>query len=170
MVFMIVLGLLVYTTIQSLLNNDMSSAKAAIVWGIGLGITTFTLFAIRDQWDTSRVLFACSLIALAMLPYFSTAEGLVRTVNKQVLPRWHLASGESKKPNALPLICRGREFNSPEFLECRRISNNDIPSRDILGDNGASRHDCSFANHDPRPNKSSCAYPCPVFYADRSMC
>jgi len=78
MVFMIVLGLLVYTTIQSLLNNDMSSAKAAIVWGIGLGITTFTLFAIRDQWDTSRVLFACSLIALAMLPYFSTAEGLRR--------------------------------------------------------------------------------------------
>ena len=78
MVFMIVLGLLVYTTIQSLLNNDMSSAKAAIVWGIGLGIATFTLFAIRDQWDTSRVLFACSLIALAMLPYFSTAEGLRR--------------------------------------------------------------------------------------------
>lgn len=78
MVFMIVLGLLVYTTIQSLLYNDMSSAKAAIVWGIGLGITTFTLFAIRDQWDTSRVLFACSLIALAMLPYFSTAEGLRR--------------------------------------------------------------------------------------------
>jgi hypothetical protein len=78
MVFMIVLGLLVYTTIQSLLNNDMSSAKAAIVWGIGLGITTFTLFAIRDQLDTSRALFACSLIALAMLPYFSTAEGLRR--------------------------------------------------------------------------------------------
>jgi hypothetical protein len=77
-VFTLVLGLLVYTTIQSLLNKDMSSANAAIAWGIGLGVSTLSLFAIRDQWDTSRALFACSLIALAMLPYFSTAEGLRR--------------------------------------------------------------------------------------------
>jgi hypothetical protein len=77
-VFMLVLSLLVYTTFQSLLNKDMSSANAAIAWGIGLGISTLSLFAIRDQWDTSRALFTCSLIALAMLPYFSTAEGLRR--------------------------------------------------------------------------------------------
>lgn len=77
-VFMLVLSLLIYTTIQSLFNKNVSSAHAAIAWGIGLGISTLSLIAIRDQWDTSRALFACSLIALAMLPYFSTAEGLRR--------------------------------------------------------------------------------------------
>lgn len=77
-VFTLVLSLLIYTTFQSLLNKDMSSANAAIAWGIGLGISTLSLFAIRDQWDTSWALFACSLIALTMLPYFSTAEGLRR--------------------------------------------------------------------------------------------
>ncbi|GEM_PF-6071082 len=74
-----------------------------------------------------------------------------------------------QKSKCLPLICRGRDFNTPNLLECRRITNNDIPSRDVLGNNGTSRHDCSFAYHNSRPNECPCTYPCSLFNTNGRM-
>jgi hypothetical protein len=69
---------LVYSTIQSLIDKDLSVRTASLIWLVGIAIAVGLLAVLRNEFGPVGMLLAASLVGLVMLPFFSTAAGLRR--------------------------------------------------------------------------------------------
>jgi len=67
---------LVYSTIQSLIDKDLSVRTASLIWLVGIAIAVGLLAVLRNEFGPVGMLLAASLVGLVMLPFFSTAAGL----------------------------------------------------------------------------------------------
>jgi len=67
---------LVYSTIQSLIDKDLSVRTASLIWLVGIAMAGGLLAVLRNEFGTVGMLLTGSLVGLVMLPFFSTAAGL----------------------------------------------------------------------------------------------
>ena len=69
---------LVYSTIQSLIDEDLSVRTASLIWLVGIAMAGGLLAVLRNEFGPVGMLLTGSLVGLVMLPFFSTAAGLRR--------------------------------------------------------------------------------------------
>jgi hypothetical protein len=74
----LVLVALVYATIQSLSDEDVTYRKAICIWLTGLALALGSLGLFRNEWQPSGSVLLMSLVGLTMLPFFTTADSLRR--------------------------------------------------------------------------------------------
>ena len=74
----LILVALVYATIQSLIDEDVTYRNAICIWLAGLALALGSLGLFQNGWQSSGSVLLMSLVGLAMLPFFTTADSLRR--------------------------------------------------------------------------------------------
>lgn len=74
--FVLVLCMLVFATIQSLLDKDLPPRAAVVIWLLGIALAILAQRATQAAWSSVPSMLAGAILGLAMLPLFSTAANL----------------------------------------------------------------------------------------------
>jgi hypothetical protein len=74
----LILVALVYATIQSLIDEDVTYRNAICIWLAGLALALGLLGLFQNGWQSSGSVLLMSLVGLTMLPFFTTADSLRR--------------------------------------------------------------------------------------------
>lgn len=75
----LVIVALVHSTIQSVIDKDVSKRGALCIWIAGLALSLGSIVLFRHELSATGAMLIASLIGLAMLPFFNTADALRRT-------------------------------------------------------------------------------------------
>jgi hypothetical protein len=74
----LILVALVYATIQSVIDKDVSNRDAICIWLAGLALVLGALGLLQNELGINGSVLLMSLVGLAMLPFFTTADSLRR--------------------------------------------------------------------------------------------
>ena len=74
----LILVALVYATIQSVIDKDVSNRDAICIWLAGLALVLGALGLFQSELGINGSVLLMSLVGLAMLPFFTTADSLRR--------------------------------------------------------------------------------------------